>query len=300
MPRTPRKKRALRLALEAAEKDGLIVKIRDDGEVAAYGLGKIHKDSDTNDFDLKKENVVIFDKSAGTLRFTKSHKQSEILALFEKYQEVYTAGDIRLIVVAAVYAFAGITLRQTGGVYFLPEVEPVQKLSAFFAGITGEFYHLPIIPESDAKGQVAKIAKAEILAELQEANEDLDKYLGKDNTRDSTLSARLTRYATISRRAQTYKELLEIDITLIQKGIKDLRVKVEKALDDSDTADDSAKRSDLFPEGAKVSYDDPGSEFHGSHGVVVGHGKARGYLYNLVRFTDGEVGKIFSQYLKSR
>ncbi len=251
MPGEPGKKRALRLALDAIESKGLVRRIRDDEVMTAYALVREVVDRSAIDIELEKRNIVIFDKRSKELEFRAEHKNSEIRELFERYSTVYTANDIRGVVLEFVRARHGITLRETGGIYFLPHSQDVELLRKFVEEMGGEFYSLPIVDSGKARGQMMNLVRLELLRDIEVAAEDVKRLAAKEGTQAGTYRNRLEDFQKLEAKMNAYVDLLKIDASEMETRLRGLRDEVSRALQGTLEAYPQAAQ---FPHGSRVRY----------------------------------------------
>ena len=115
MPSVPRKLRNLKKALEALAKDSRVIKIRNDAEVLAMGLVQEIPDPEKIDIKLSKQSIIVYNKKNQSLEFRGNFKNSQISKLFDEYQELHTAGDVRTMITRYVKTTGGIALKDNGG-----------------------------------------------------------------------------------------------------------------------------------------------------------------------------------------
>ena len=297
LPGKPRKKRALRQALNAVEDAGLVVKIRDDNDVAAYGLGSEVVDAKKTDFNLEKQNIVLLDKKTGNIEFRMQHKNDEIQKLFARYQDCYTADDVRPIALDYLYKHNGVTLRDTGGIYFAPDLDTCLTLENFFKAVGCEFFYLAQSANEHNTTVVREIAVKEFEKDLELAAADVEFFTGKDDTREGTLAARISKFNLLQSRADTYGELLKLGAAEIAAKIESLRGIIEKKLLGKDEKYPQAVN---FPHKCRVKVNDPADDkWNGRIGLVVGydfHTDKKGNREPLLKvlWDDGEFVPVFA------
>jgi hypothetical protein len=295
MPNKPRKKRALRLALEAIEAEGLITKIRDDSDMLAYGLSEIIKDKAKVDFTQKKQNIIILDKATGKIEFRMTHKNSEIEDLFRKYQEIYTEADLREIALRFMLDMNGITMREHGGVYFLPMKSDSDKLRTFFTSAGCEYHDVALNPEASNRTEVKVCAAADFIVDLEKAAADVEFHTGKDNTRESTLASRLQKFQLLRKRAEAYSELVSMDISDLTKKLDKLREQVEKSLLGEKKDWPQAKK---YAYKSHVKFTCPGDPLDNAIGMVIGYDEdirgGKKHPICKVLFDNGELVPIYA------
>lgn len=251
MPAEPPAKRALRRGLEAAEEAGIIVKIRDDDAMTAYGLGKETKDEKKITFDLEKLNLVIFDKETKKLEFRGDYKQSEIQDLFERYCQFYTARDTLVVLLGYVKGCGAVTMRKNGGIYLMRSEADVNRLKDFIETTEGECYILPIADTKTARKQMLSLVKAELERDVELAAEEVKLLTGSDKSRASTFEHRLEEFKALQAKCSMFADLLTVDAAAIQNKVKELTQEVTDALLGQM---EEFKQAEQFPYGSVVRY----------------------------------------------
>jgi hypothetical protein len=232
IPREPQKKRAVRLALIALEEAGLIRKIRDDDVLTAYQLVHEHTDVQNLDIEFEKKNLVVWDKSKGELDIRYKYKATKIKELFDRYASVYTQDDFRSIAIRFVKDNAGVTLRESGGIYFLPGEEAVEKLEGFLDSVGADFYGLPILDCGLAKKQLFEHVQVEMERDVELAAERVKEMIASDRTRESTFVSQIDSFKKLRGKCEMYSELLKADAEVIADKIEKLQAEVQKALEE--------------------------------------------------------------------
>jgi hypothetical protein len=267
----PSTQRALRLALQSIEEAGIITHIpSDDDNMIAYTLHEEEIDRKNIDLELRKQQTIVYDKAAKKLTVRSEYKKKEIMDLVTKYQTIFTAQDIRSMMLKYLKSNGCVTMRDTGGIYFTAQTEVKDKLKAFVECTKGTFYSLGV-PDADSdKATMHAVVKEELDRDLQLAAEDLKKLLEKegDRTRSDSFETRIERFKTIRSKAELYKDLLRGDAEELEKVITELNDEVTKALMGEMT---SHPQSKAYPYNAKVMYTGKAKDKYGETGVIVGY-----------------------------
>jgi hypothetical protein len=236
MPSDPRKKKALRRSLDRVlskmEEGGLVRKIRDDHEMAAYALVREVADKENVDVDLEKENIVIYRKDTEELQFKMNNSNDAIRDLFEHYLTAFTDEDIRSVAVEFVKSNGGVTLKENGGVYFLPSKVDVDALTSFIqqTNIASHVDVLPIINSDQAKKQMLTIVKDELERDIQEAAEEVKRIAEAKFTKKNTLAGRLDQFNQIKKKCEIYSDLLMLDAEAMTSKVTALTTELYEAV----------------------------------------------------------------------
>jgi hypothetical protein len=268
MPPEPSKRRALRTALEAVEREGLIRQIRNDAGVIAYILAREETDRKNIDLDLVKENIIVFDTVKGTLDVRMAHKKDEIIKLFDKYRNLYTEDMIRKIALRYLNSVGAVTMRDTGGIYFVREQEAHDALKSYIQAAGCKFYSVPVPDVEAAKATMYEVIKTELERDLELAAEDVKEQTSKKDIRTDVLQTRIERFKLLRNKTEMYRDLLAADIEGLTSKLQGLSGEVLKAL----TGElESYKQAKDFPYQSRIQYSGKMKETYGELGVVVGY-----------------------------
>ena len=297
MKDVPGKRRALRTALSAIETSGLIRRIRDDEDVIAYTLHEEVIDKKAIDMELKKEQVIVYDKKADKLDVRMTYKKDEIIQLFAKYQTIFTESDIRGMVLRYIKTNNGVTMRDSGGIYFVPLQATRDALKAFITAIKGKFYSLGVPDAAPDKTIMHEVIKEELDRELQLAAEDLKALLAKttDRTKADSFETRMERFKSLRAKTELYKGLLANDIEDLTVTINELNEEVTTALMGEMKGHPQSKE---FPYQARVEYSGKAKEKYGDTGFIVGYGSMNNHNAKVLFDKTNVVKTIAIEFLK--
>ena len=272
MKEIPGKKRALRTALNAMDVSGLIRKIRDDEEVIAYTFHEEIIDKKAIDLDLKKEQVIIYDKKADKLDIRMDYKKDEIKSLFEKYQKIFTESDIRGMVLQFIKFNNGVTMRDSGGIYFLTNANARNKIKAFIESkqVGGTFYNLGVPDMEEDRTTMSVVISDELKREVTLAAEEFKQLQSKngDRSKIDSFETRLDRFKALRSKIEMFSALIGNIREDLSKTVDTLNGEVMKSLTGELKEYPQAK---LFPYKARVNYKGKAKDRYGDVGTVVGY-----------------------------
>lgn len=203
----------------------------------------------TKDKEADRHQLVTYDSSDKSLTFENGFMEQEIRALFTKYNATLLSSEITEALRRVLAGVRAIPLKDGGGIWFVPvsQQETVARLEALAAKVSGlsvtaidmtdKVKHRTVVRESatDAlKTDLDNAAKS--LATLLEAKDE------KGETRDvrsSTLARRIAEYRRLREKATCYRELVEMDVAVVDKQLAELEAKVKTALDAKTSAEES-------------------------------------------------------------
>lgn len=174
---------------------------------------------------------------AGT--FTSDQPAHDIVqAVRAKFDEVwgsYQTRDVTAAMLRLLHECAAVTLRESGGVYFVPapyaaQVASLRDVIGKLGGSSVTAIPLTADPEGQAAKGVGDAAKAGIEADLHKLREEMNAFAemtsqatgAKDMPRASTLERRLERFEELRSKAALYRDVLSIEVSDLDAQIAGL------------------------------------------------------------------------------
>jgi hypothetical protein len=155
----------------------------------------------------------------------------ELMPYWRQYRDLFIARDLSQMVREIIGGMNAVSLRQAGGVYFVPESErdALFRLRQLIAGIPqsagpGSFVCALGVPDAvEAKRGLSKAVHAGLLDEINSLRGDLGR-LGEsgDRLREKTIAQRLVIYKRLKAKAEMYQDLLGIQQDQVRAGIAGL------------------------------------------------------------------------------
>jgi len=294
MPRKPIRKRVLRRALKELkhlEDAGLITKVRDDAVMVGYVITEeVINDSDelSDALDFEKRTVVVYEKDNDRLRFGKTLNAhaKELEALFTEFSGVFTSEDIRKIILEWVRDQSGVTLRESGGIYFVPC--ETSALDTLLAAVGGTLYTLPMLDCGTAKKQMYAVVKYEIETKFETLAEEIKHLASKGKTSELVFKRRLEEFKELRMKTEAYRDLLQVDADVIGGKIKELEDEVRESI--TGIVEDYETETGVNY-GARVTWKSSlkaeqraGKETTEEPGTVVGYSKhKKGFVYVKIK-----------------
>ena len=134
---------------------------------------------------------------------------------------------------------AAVTLREHGGVYWVPApyAETVRKLQMAIERIgSSRVYVLPVHKSDDASRTLGDVAKSAVEQGLESLKAEVQNFLSAPPERISTLVRRLDAFEALRSKASLYKQILEVQVTDLDKTLTELAASVEKMLSQKQAA----------------------------------------------------------------
>jgi hypothetical protein len=152
---------------------------------------------------------------------------------FEELRSTQTADDVRRMLVRALRSFAAVTLREGGGVYWVPRTfqRDVRRLEEAVARLgSSKLYVIPVHHTAAAASTLGEVAKGSLETELAALQEELRAFQAEPPDRTSTLERRLDAFAALKTRAQLYRDVLKVQVDDLEGQLDAMGNAVEQLL----------------------------------------------------------------------
>ena len=159
----------------------------------------------------------------------------QLMARFEELKSLHTTDDIRRTITKTLDSFAAVTLRQMGGVYWVPAVyaKGLRQLQAVIERLgKSQMYLVPITATKEGQAALAQAAKASIEEELAALQTEMQQFLATPPDRASTLMRRLDHFDDLRRRANLYHTVLQAQVVGLGENLSEMERQVRGLLDE--------------------------------------------------------------------
>jgi hypothetical protein len=159
----------------------------------------------------------------------------KLVARFEELKTTHTTDDIRRTITKALDALAAVTLRQMGGVYWVPAVyaKELRQLQAVIERLgKSRMYLVPVTATKEGQAALAQAAKASIVEELAALQTEMQQFLATPPDRASTLMRRLEHFDDLRRRAYLYHTVLQAQVVGLGDNLSEMERQVRGLLDE--------------------------------------------------------------------
>ena len=224
----------LKAVRETKKNKGFIIrKIVKEPENYVFGLVDESIDKKSQNLEYYHAATCKFNPTTGELACNFPHRAfDEIKTLYEEYQGMMTSDDIRDAIIKLISSFHKVSVRQRGGIYFLPvkheaEVEKVEKL---IESLPGEC-SCSIAPQIDTEKSKTAIYKAFVEGlknKMTTFREELDN--PKFGKRKSTWEKRLEQFKTLKQEIEFYRDAMSFQVEDLSAELTELREDVQKQL----------------------------------------------------------------------
>jgi hypothetical protein len=237
LPDPPTAEKALKSAVREAaigQPDRLIRLGKEDVAEIVYGIVQEMKLTDGS-LAYAQETRVVLDRKTETVTADQPENQlAKVIATrFAELRSVHTSDDVRRAMMRALDACAAITLRESGGIYWIPApyAETVRRLQGAIEKIgSSHVYLLPVHSSADAKRTLGDAAKLAIEDELAALKTEVEGFIASPPDRPSTLVRRLDAFEELKNRAALYRDVLQVHVTDLDATLTGLTVAVEGLL----------------------------------------------------------------------
>jgi hypothetical protein len=152
---------------------------------------------------------------------------------------VHTTADLARTIVKALHRFSAVSLRESGGVYWVPRTsaDVLRRLQDCVEGIGGSKFHvLPVHESREGARVLGEVAKASLEQELTDLQVEIAAFKAEPPKRTSTISHRLEAFEALRARAELYRTILAVNLDGLDTGIAHLVIEVEQMLQQSEAA----------------------------------------------------------------
>lgn len=152
---------------------------------------------------------------------------------FDKLRSTHTADDVRRMLVRALRSFAAVTLREGGGIYWVPRTfeRDVRRLEQAVGSLgSSKLYVIPVHHTVAAASTLGEVAKGSLETELAALQEELRAFQAEPPDRTSTLERRLHAFAALKTRAQLYRDVLKVQVDDLEGQLDAMGKAVEQLL----------------------------------------------------------------------
>jgi len=159
----------------------------------------------------------------------------KLMARFEELKTLHTTDDIRRTITKTLDSFAAVTLRQMGGVYWVPApyASSLRRLQTAIEQLGKSKMHLvPITATKEGQEALAQAAKASIEEELTALQTEMQQFLQTPPDRASTLMRRLEHFDDLRRKASLYQTVLQAQVEGLAENLTAMEQQVHSLLDE--------------------------------------------------------------------
>ena len=237
LPDAPTAEKALKLAVRESgvgQADRLLRLAKEDASEIVFAIVREQRPGDGS-LDYTTEARIQLDRQREVFSSDRPGHDlvTAVRSRFEMYRTTHHPDDVRRAIVKALHAFAAVTLRDGGGIYWTPApfAEKVRRLQGAIEKIgSSRVYLLPVHKSAEAQQALAEIAKDSVEVELAALQSEIQSFLAAPPERASTLMRRLDTYQALRQRAQLYRTVLHTEVSGLDEALDKLAGSVEHLL----------------------------------------------------------------------
>ncbi len=154
---------------------------------------------------------------------------ADVLHRFELLRATHVSDDVRRTIVRTLDIFAAVSLRPSGGVYWVPVpyAPDVRRLQAAIQRIgTSVVSVLPVHRGPEAEQTLGEVARGSIEDELAALRAEIAGFVETPPDRTSTLERRLDAFEALRDRAKLYRNVLAIQVTDLDQQLDSMTATV--------------------------------------------------------------------------
>jgi hypothetical protein len=237
LPDPPTVEKALKTAVREAavgQPDRLVRLGKEDEAELVFAIVRETRHGDGS-VTYQQETRVILDRQAETVSSdAPTHDLAGVIAArFSQLKATHTSDDVRRAMLKVLDSCAAVTLREHGGVYWVPSpyAETVRRLQGAIEKIgSSRVYLLPVHSSADASRTLGDAAAQAITDELAAMKAEVEQFLSAPPDRPSTLVRRLDAFDALRARAELYKSVLSVTVADLDQTLVSLSASVESLL----------------------------------------------------------------------
>jgi hypothetical protein len=237
LPDAPTAEKVLKIAVREAQVgnlDRLIRLAKEDESELVYAVVREQRPGDGN-LDYHQEARIALDRQREM--FSSDRPGHDLVATvksrFEMYRTTHHPDDVRRAIVKTLNSLAAVTLRDGGGIYWVPSpfAEKLRRLQSAIEKIgASRVYLLPVHKSAEAEQTLGEIAKGSIEEELAALQSEISTFLHTPPERASTLMRRFDAFEALRNRAKLYRDVLHVQVEDLDQQLNKLSGAVEDML----------------------------------------------------------------------
>jgi hypothetical protein len=234
LPEEPNAERAFKTAIKEAQvgQPGRLLRLAVDTEAEiVFGVVREDRRGDGS-LDYHQEARVALNRQREQLTTdAASHDLVvDVTRRFAVLKTTHVADDVRRTLVRSLEGFAAVTLRPSGGIYWVPSPYAAQlrRLQTAIQKVGHSTVSvLPVHRSTEAEATLANVARGSIEDELAMLATEIEGFVTAPPERASTLQRRLEAFETLRDRAKLYRSVLSIQVTDLETQLGRMTATVE-------------------------------------------------------------------------
>jgi hypothetical protein len=241
LPKYPTPEKAFKTAIRDAGvglAEHLFELGKQDDDELVYALLRVERDSAGNVSTSQVARVRLDRHHTATLDSDEPDHElvRPVFTAYDQLLHTHTIEDVRRTLVKTLDACAAVTLRDHGGVYWVPAdySETLHRLQGAVAEIgQSRLDVLPVHASAAGREALGHAAHESIEAEIANLRLEIATFVADPPGRASTLVHRLERFEDLRQKAQLYHSILEVQVQDLEGALDELADTVRRLLDGS-------------------------------------------------------------------
>jgi hypothetical protein len=238
LPEPPTAEKALKTAVREAAvgQHNRLIRLAVENETTlGFAIVFEEKHPETGTLTYAQEARVTMDRAFGTIGTDNNGHEvvQAIVTKFNKLLNTHTADDVRRTITRTLASFNAVTLRESGGIYWVPA--PYAKQLRQLQGCIQQFGHsevylLPVHDSADANRTLGDVAQQSLEVELESLKTEVAAFVAQPPERTSTLVRRFDAFEALRGRAQLYRDILSVQVKDLDSTLTQLTESIENLL----------------------------------------------------------------------
>ena len=226
--------KAVREVKKSEKKTGVLIrKIKKTAGEYVFGLVDERVDKAAEALGYVHSSTMTFNPNSGSLNCNAPSRVFDAVSEnYEKFQGVLDSEDVREIVLTLLQQNWRISVRNRGGIYFVPVsgTEMLASVKAFVEGL-GEECAFQVVPQIDVEASRTAIYKSfleEIKSEISSFREEIDTKGDSKRKQDVMWTSRLESFKTLRDKVSFYADILKFQGEEMLNQIGTLEAEVQE------------------------------------------------------------------------
>ena len=238
LPEPPTPEKALRAAVREAAvgQQGHLIRLgKDDEDELVFAVVEEQRDGAGN-VNYRQEARIALRKQVVPSLGSDAPDHDLVRAVHDRYERLlttHTPDDVRRALVKTLAACAAVTLREHGGVYWVPApfADTLRRLQIAVASIGASRVDVvPIHASPEASQALGDAARSALENDLAVLTAEIDAFLHEPPDRAATLTRRLATFDELRAKADLYHSVLQVQVSDLDARLDELTRHVEGLL----------------------------------------------------------------------
>lgn len=237
LPDPPTAEKALKAAVREAatgQPDRLIRLGKEDGAEIVFAVVRETKHADGSVTYQQETRIILDRRGESVFCDMAGHDLAGVITTrFAELRGTHTPDDVRRAMIKTLDACAAVTLRDHGGVYWIPSPHAgtLRKLQTAIEKIgSSRVYLLPVHASAEASKTLGEAAVTALTDDLAALKAEVETFKASPPDRQATLVRRLDAFEDLRGRAELYKSVLSVTVADLDSTLNSLAASVETLL----------------------------------------------------------------------